>query len=156
MPGTVDTLSEQVLTITRVFDAPRSLVFRAWTDPVLAPRWWVPRGFTLLSCEMEVRPGGAWRRRMRSADGTVIGKFGVYCEIVAPERLVFTYADEDDMGSGPETVVTVTLAERDGRTVLTLRQTGFESAVLRDSHETGWSGAMEHLADYLTTLEKNR
>ena len=156
MPATVDAIPEQVVMITRAFDAPRALVFKAWTDPALAPRWWAPRGFTLLSCEMDVRPGGAWRRRMRAADGTMICKFGVYREIAAPERLVFTYADENGAGSGPETVVTVTLAERDGRTVLTLRQTGFESAALRDSHDAGWSGAIEHLDGYLRTLEKHR
>jgi len=154
MPATA-TLEHHALSITRAFDAPRALVFKAWTDPALAARWWAPRGFTLLSCEMLVRPGGAWRRCMRSPDGSVICKRGVYREIVAPERLVFTYADEDEAGTpGHETLVTVTFAESDGKTVLTLQQTGFETATTRDAHEAGWSGALEHLANHFDIMEK--
>jgi uncharacterized protein YndB with AHSA1/START domain len=155
MSASIETLAEHALTLTRIFDPPRALVFRAWTDPALAARWWAPRGFTLLSCEMQVRPGGAWRRRMRSQDGSVICKRGVYREIAAPERLVFTYADEDEAGApGHETLVTVTFAESGGKTVLTLQQTGFETAMLRDSHEAGWAGALEHLANHCDIMEK--
>lgn len=155
MSASIETMAEPALTLTRIFDAPRALVFRAWTDPALAARWWAPRGFTLLSCEMLVRPGGAWRRCMRSQDGSVICKRGVYREIAPPERLVFTYADEDEAGTpGHETLVTVTFAESGGKTVLTLQQTGFETAMLRDSHEAGWAGALEHLADHCDIMEK--
>src|SRR5712691_5788344 len=103
---------ERELTITRVFDAPRDLVFAAWTQPERAARWWGPQGFTTISCDMDVRPGGVWRRCMRSPDGTEHRKCGVYREIVEPERLVFTYADEDSEGNpGHETLVTVTFAD---------------------------------------------
>ena len=100
------------LVISRVFEAPRSLVFKAWTQPEHLARWWGPKGFTLVACEMDVRPGGAWFRRMRSPEGAEYIKRGVYREIVAPERLVFTYVNEEADGSlGPETVVTVTFEE---------------------------------------------
>ena len=82
----------------REIAAPRERVFAAWTDVRQASRWWAPRDFTTLSCEMDVRPGGVWRRRMRAPDGTVVTKHGVYREIVAPERLVFTYITEDAGG----------------------------------------------------------
>ena len=82
------------LVLTRDIAAPRKRVFAAWTDARAASRWWVPQDCTPLSCEMDVRPGGAWRRRMRAPDGTVITKWGVYREVVVPERLVFTYRTE--------------------------------------------------------------
>ena len=121
-------MPEHELVITRVLDAPRSLVFKAWAEADRAARWWGPQGFTTLSCEMDVRPGGAWRRRMRAPDGTVHCKRGVYHEVVAPERLVFTYADENADGtSGHETLVTVSFAEHGGKTRLTLHQAAFNS-----------------------------
>ena len=142
--------TERELVVTRVFDAPRALVFKAWTEPERAARWWGPRGFTTLSCEMDVRSGGAWRRRMRSPEGTVHVKRGVYREVAPPERLVFTYADEDAAGkTGHETLVTVSFAEAGGKTTLTLRQAVFETVAVRDSHRAGWTGCMERLADHL-------
>jgi uncharacterized protein YndB with AHSA1/START domain len=138
------------LLLTRVFDAPRRLVYRAWTQPERAALWWGPQGFITLSCAMDVRPGGAWRLSMRSPEGTVHTKGGVYREVVEPERLVFTYAWEDAAGRrGHEMLVTVRFADRDGKTVLTLHQAGFESAAARDAHEGGWTSCMARFADYL-------
>jgi uncharacterized protein YndB with AHSA1/START domain len=138
------------LVIIRVFDAPRRLVFKVWTDPAHLARWWGPQGFTLVACEADVRPGGAWRRCMRSPSGSVHVKLGIYREIVEPERLVFTYADEDAEGRlGPETLVSVTLTESAGRTELILRQTGFATAALRDGHRGGWTSALDRLAEHL-------
>ena len=95
--------SDCALVITRVFDAPRSLVFKVWTAPEHLARWWGPQGFTTLSCAVEVRPGGAWVRRMRWPEGMLHTKRGVYREVVEPERLVFTYADEARAaGSAPK------------------------------------------------------
>jgi uncharacterized protein YndB with AHSA1/START domain len=142
--------AERELVVTRLFDAPRPLVFKAWTQPEHAARWWGPQGFTTISCEMDVRPGGAWRRRMRSPDGIEHRKRGVYREIVEPERLVFTYASEELDGTvGPETLVTVTFAERGGKTRLTLRQAGFETATECTSHRGGWTSSLERFAEYL-------
>ncbi len=142
--------AERELVITRVFDAPRRLVFKAWTEPERAALWWGPRGFTTVSCDMDVRPGGAWRRGMRSPDGDEYWKRGVYREIVEPERLVFTYVDEDADGrAGHETLVTVTFADHGGKTKLTLHQAGFDEVASRDAHEGGWTSCMERFAEYL-------
>jgi uncharacterized protein YndB with AHSA1/START domain len=139
--------------VTRVFDAPRRLVFQAWTDPKEAAHWWRPKGFVSVSCEMEVRPGGTWRRAMRAPGGGLhIGR-GVYREILAPERLVFTYAWEDSEGRpGHETLVTVTFTDRGEKTELTLRQAVFETPATRDAHEGGWMSCLERFAEYLATL----
>jgi uncharacterized protein YndB with AHSA1/START domain len=143
------TSAEQELVITRVFDAPRRLVFKAWTEPERIKEWWGPRGFTTLSCEMEQRPGGAWRVRSRSPEGKEYISQGVLRELVEPERLVFTYAWVDAKGMpGHETLVTVTFAEQSGKTVLTFHQGVFESITSRDAHEEGWSSAFELLAEY--------
>lgn len=141
------------LFITRVFDAPRDLVFQAWSDPEMAANWWGPQGFTTLSCTMDVRVGGSWRLSMRAPAGTVHTKTGVYRDVVAPERLVFTYAWEDKAGRpGHEMLVSVRFAEQDGRTKLTLHQTGFGSVTARDEHEGGWVSCMARFADYLATV----
>jgi uncharacterized protein YndB with AHSA1/START domain len=138
------------LAITRVFDAPRGLVFKVWTQPEHLVRWWGPRGFTTPSCRMDVRPGGPYRTCIRSPDGKEHWMRGAYREIVEPERLVFTFAWEDDAGRpGHETLVSVTFAEHDGKTKLTFRQAVFESVADRDSHQEGWSECLDRLGAYL-------
>jgi uncharacterized protein YndB with AHSA1/START domain len=96
---------------------------------------------------MDVRPGGRWLRSMKSASGAVYVKHGVYREVMAPEKLSFTYITEDEQGVvDPETVVTITLAELGSSlTRLTLHHTGFETVPSRDDHGVGWSGAMDRL-----------
>jgi uncharacterized protein YndB with AHSA1/START domain len=142
--------AERELVITRVLDAPRSLVFKLWTRPEHLARWWGPQGFTTISCEMDVRPGGAWFRCMRSPEGSLYTKRGIYREIVPPERLVFTYVNEDADGRlGPETLVTVTFEEHGAKTRLTLHQSGFESVGERDAHAGGWTSCLERFAEYL-------
>ena len=137
--------------ITRWIAAPRERVFAAWTDARQASRWWAPHDCTPLSCEMDVRPGGAWRRRMRARDGTVVTKWGVYREVTAPERLVFTYRTESAGVSDAETLVTVTFADLGNRTRLTLRHTAFETDAARLDHQGGWTGALERLATFVAT-----
>ena len=142
--------TERTLVIERVFDAPRELVFRMWTDPQHAANWWGPEGMDVTSLEMDVRPGGAWRKCMRAGTRDYWRR-GVYREVVEPERLVFTYFS-DDPNSDPahETVVTVTFEEdAPGRTRLTLRQALFESVAARDSHGRGWSTCVDRLSRYL-------
>src|SRR5271165_2323329 len=82
--------AERELVITRIFDAPRELVFRMWTDPRHVAQWWGPDGFTNPVCEMDVRPGGALHIVMRGPDGTQYPMRGEFREIIEPERLVFT------------------------------------------------------------------
>ena len=144
---------DREVVITRVFDAPRNLVFKAWTQPEHMMHWWGPRGFTVLSCEMDLRVGGAWRLRMRSPQGVEDRQRGVFREIVEPERLVFTYAFEDASGKpGHETIVTVNFAEVGGKTRLTVHQAVFETVTVRDDHVRGWGEALDHLAGYVTKV----
>jgi uncharacterized protein YndB with AHSA1/START domain len=149
------TLSGELgLVITRIFDAPRRLVFKMWTEPEHLAVWWGPRGFTAISGRLDVRPGGAWSRSMQAPNGSIIRKHGIYREIVAPERLVLTYITDDAAGNpGPETLVTVTFADIGGKTRLTLHQAIFESVAARDDHRRGWTGALEHFAAYLSAHE---
>ena len=142
--------AELELVITRILDAPRELVFKAWTEPDRVIRWWGPRGFTTAHYELDFRPDGAYRVCMRSPEGTEHWQRGVCREVVEPERLVFTFAWEDSEGKpGHETVVTVTLAEFGAKTKLTLHQAVFETVTARDLHQGGWASALECLAEYL-------
>jgi uncharacterized protein YndB with AHSA1/START domain len=142
---------EPELVIIRIFDAPRPLVFKLWTEPEHLMRWWGPRGFTPISGRMDVRQGGRWSRLMRSPDGSVIRKHGVYRELVAPERLVLTYITDDAAGNpGPETLVTVTFADLGGKTRLTLHQTAFQSVAEREDHRRGWTSALERFTEHLS------
>jgi uncharacterized protein YndB with AHSA1/START domain len=138
---------DRELVINRDIRAPREAVFAAWTDPKRAAAWWCPSDCTLVSCEMDVRPGGNWHRTMRVPSGNVIAKYGVYREVTPPARLVFTYAT--DYGNGtvdPETIVSIGLADLGGgRTRLTLWHTGFDSADVCDDHRGGWNRAMNPL-----------
>jgi len=144
-------MSERELTITRVFDAPRQLVFKVWTQQEHFSRWLGPKDFMATSCKMDVRVGGIYRAYIRSPEGKDYWMQGVYCEIVEPERLVFTFAWEDEEGKPKhETLVTVTFLERDRKTKLTFHQAMFESVEERDSHLEGWSECLERLEEYLT------
>ena len=142
---------EPELVMTHVFDAPRALVFAAWTENHHLERWQgAPEGFTVTTELSDIRPGGAYRIRMRSPEGEVHRLQGVYREIVPPERIVFTHAWLDADGTpGQETLVTLTFAERGGKTELTLRQTGFRSEASRDGHAEGWASTFNRLARYL-------
>ena len=135
--------------ITRVFDAPRQLLFETWSDPKHLARWWGPKGFTLPGCEMDFRPGGAYRFVMRGPDGGDYPFHGVYREIVAPERIVFTAII--DNAPGNELVTTVTFAEEGGRTRLTVEQTVPTEPYARGQQQ-GWTESLECLADYLGSL----
>jgi uncharacterized protein YndB with AHSA1/START domain len=140
----------QELVITRDLKAPPARVFAAWTDVRLSSVWWVPKDCTLVSCEMDVRVGGTWRRSMRVPDGSVITKYGVYREVTPTERLAFTYNTDYANGTiDPETLVTVDLAELpDSRTRLTLTHSGFWDEASRVSHTGGWGGALDRLLDF--------
>jgi uncharacterized protein YndB with AHSA1/START domain len=141
------------LVLKREVAAPRERVFAAWTDVAQAALWWAPRGFTALSCEMDVRPGGAWRRRMRAPDGKLITKYGIYREVTAPERLVFTYNTEGEGIDDPETLVTVTFADLGGSTRLTLRHAAFDTDAQRLDHDGGWSGSLERFEAFVAQTE---
>ncbi len=94
----VDQPADRTLVLTRLFDAPRDVVFSAWTEPERAAKWWGPKGFIILSCAMDVRRGGVYRIQMQSPNGTFHTKRGIYQDILPPEWLVFTWAWEDEQG----------------------------------------------------------
>ena len=144
--------AERELVVTRVIDAPRRLVFKAWTEPEHIARWWGPQGFTTIHCDMDIRVGGAYRFGMRSPRGTEHWKCGVYREIVEPERIVFTFAWVDADGvAGHELLTTVTFADQGGKTRLTLHQAVFETTGPRDDHMRGWTSCLERFAGYVLT-----
>jgi uncharacterized protein YndB with AHSA1/START domain len=145
--------ADRELVVTRLIDAPRSLVFKAWTQPEHVARWWGPKGFVTIHCDMDIRVGGAYRCAMRSPQGTEHWKVGVYREIVEPERIVFTFAWEDADGKpGHELLTTVTLAEEGTKTRLTLRQAAFETTEWRDDHVIGWTSCLDRFAEYMLTV----
>jgi uncharacterized protein YndB with AHSA1/START domain len=158
-PATAPAAGE--LVITRIFDAPRELVFKAWTEPEHMQRWWGPKGFTTPFCTIDLRPGGVIHFCMRSPDGHDIWCKGIYHEVVAPERIVCTSCFSDEQGNlvqpthygmGPdwpaETLLTVTFDEHEGKTKLTLRQAGVPSTPERDGALQGWNETFDRLAEY--------
>jgi uncharacterized protein YndB with AHSA1/START domain len=142
--------ADRVLVIERTFDAPRSLVFKAWTESEHMARWFGPRGFTSTILKNDLRPGGAYRIHMLGPDGDHWTQ-GVYREVVPPERLVMvgSWADAHGNPTRPETTVTLLFQDLGGKTKLTLHNAVFESVTARDEHKGGWSSSLERLAEYL-------
>ena len=138
-----------ILRLSRSFAAPRERVFRAFTAPAQMIKWWGPKGFTVPVCTLDPRAGGAWRTVMRSPEGKDHTVSGVYREILPPERLVFTWAWEEDGARGHETLVTIELFETAGGTRLELTHELFESESARDLHGEGWSSCLDCLEEAL-------
>jgi uncharacterized protein YndB with AHSA1/START domain len=151
---TVTQPSDREIALSRVFDAPRHLVFDALTRPELLQRWYGPRGWSLVVCEIDLRVGGAWRFVSRRPDGKQIGQRGVYREIHPPERLVNTESWED--WNPGEVLVTAVLVEQGRQTTLTntllfpsreVRDALIESGMTRGAAET-----YDKLAECLASL----
>lgn len=140
---------EHALAITRTLKAPAGRVFAAWTEPERVRQWLGPHGFVTTLFEGDPRPGGEWRSRMKGPDGKELGQHGVVQEVSRPSRFVFTQKWEGQ--PSPETVVTIELSERDGRTTMRFHQAEFESTEARDDHEDGWSESFDRLEAYLAT-----
>ena len=141
------------LVITRDYDAPRELVWRALTEPAHVRRWWGPQHFTAPACQIDLRVGGRYLFCMRAPDGQDYWTTGTYQEIVPPERLVFTHAwERPDGTTSPDTEVRVTFSDQEDKTKVTMRQAVFESVAARDGHEGGWSSCFDVLAEYLEGL----
>jgi len=133
------------LLLTRVFDAPRRLVFEAWTKAENVSQWLAPRPLTMPSCEVDFRLGGAFRFVMRAPDGTDYPFEGAFREIVPLERIVFT----GTIHEGNVTVTTITFAEAGGKPTLTMHQTyTFESSATRGA-EQGWTMTLDQLGEQL-------
>jgi uncharacterized protein YndB with AHSA1/START domain len=144
------TFAERELIITRVFNAPREVVFKAWTDAKQLAEWWGPKGFTNPVCEVDPKPGGALKIVMRAPDGAEYPMKGVFREVVPPSRLVFTNIAVDKDGHPIiEGLTTVTFAEEGGKTKLTLQTRGVAvvdyAAAYLNGMEAGWTQSLEKL-----------
>jgi uncharacterized protein YndB with AHSA1/START domain len=164
MPQTDSTVTStpEALIITRVFDAPRELVYRAWTEPERVMRWWGPEPYTSPSCKIDLRVGGSYLFAMQSPEGAVHWSGGVYREIVPNERIVCTdsFTDPDGnvvpashyglQGDFPlEMLVTVTLEDAgEGKTRMTVRQEGMPQS-FGEMAGAGWSSSLDKLAALL-------
>jgi uncharacterized protein YndB with AHSA1/START domain len=147
------------LLITRVFDAPLDKVWKAWTDPDEIKKWWGPAQFTAPSIENDFRVGGKYLYSMRGPDGQEYWSTGVYREIVPMERIVVTdsFADENGnvvpashygMTDFPmETEITVTFADLDGKTELTLKHSGMPAGEMGEQAEAGWNQSLDKFAE---------
>lgn len=143
-------LAEREITITRTFDAPRALVFKAWTDAAELAKWWGPKGFTNPVCEFDARVGGAIRIHMRAPDGNVYPMKGEVRELAPPERLAFTNIAVDEAGNPIiEGFTTVTFADEGGKTKMTLHTRGVAVAEIARTYlqgmEMGWTMSIDKL-----------
>lgn len=143
--------ADEVLNITRIFEAPRELVFRLWSRPEFIVRWWGPEGLYLSTCEMDFRVGGRWRYTMHSVGGEDYPINGIYKEIEAPSRLCFTYCPEEQ--GDFETLVEIDFIDLGERTEMRFRQAPFPTVPLRDAHNWGWNGTLGLLAGYLAEVK---
>ena len=143
--------------ISRVLDAPRTLVFDAWTDPKHVGEWYGPRGFTTTTHTMDVRAGGVWKFIMHGPDGVDYQNRIVFIEVVRPERLVYSHGGEE--GAPGRFHVTITFDEHNGKTLLTMRSL-FESAAARDwvvkEHHAieGGNQTLDRLQEHLATMDR--
>jgi uncharacterized protein YndB with AHSA1/START domain len=155
---TVTTPSDRKIVMTRVFDAPRDLVFEAHTSCEHMSHWWGPRRYEIGTCEMDFRPGGAWRIVHRGAEGQEFGFRGEFREIVRPERITWTF--EYEGMPGHVSVQTVTLDELDGKTTLTATAV-FDTVEERDGMlqsgmEGGAQETYDRLAEYLEVIRERQ
>jgi uncharacterized protein YndB with AHSA1/START domain len=143
----VERTGDRELIVTRTFGAPPRIVFKAWSDPELFRKWWVPKGapMTLLSCDMDVRTGGKYRLEFAAGDQNM-EFFGKYVEVVADERIVWTNDESDEEGA----VTTVTFEDQGGKTLLTFH----ELYPTREALEEAMTGAAAGLPTQLDQLDE--
>lgn len=160
--GTTNQKKDTSLTITRVFNAPPELVWKAWTQPEQMKQWWGPKGFTCPVCKMDCRPGGTYLNCMRSPEGKDYWSRGSYREIVPQKKIVCTDSFADEKGNvvsasyygmsadfPMEMLIVATLEGVQGGTKLTLTHIGIPSGKDQDDCRDGWSQSFDKLADYL-------
>lgn len=159
LPGAAQ--GEYFLEISRMFNAPRELVFQAWTDPKMLSAWMGPRGFEAYEVESDLRVGGRWRFSMvlngepdTGCDPRGVDRLfmhGTYREITPPEKLVFTFQWENRNVDHPdrENTITITFRELEGKTVMDFKQGPFATSEDRDGHNTGWSSAFDKFAEFM-------
>jgi len=131
--------------MTRVFDAPRRLVFEAWSRAEHVSRWFTPRPLTTPSCEIDFRTGGAFRLVMRMPDGVEFPMDATFTEVTPPERIAFTAT----IHGGVDVKTTVTFAEHDGKTTLTVHQVYSKESDSTRGAKQGWTQTLDQLAEHL-------
>jgi uncharacterized protein YndB with AHSA1/START domain len=150
----VTTPADREIVLTRVFDAPRHLVFEAFSKPELLKRWFGPHGWSLVVCDVDFRAGGGFRFVLRGPDGTEMGMRGVYRELQPPDRSVHIESFDDFPG---ESVVTAVFTETDGKTTLTATvlypSREVRDAVIQSGMEHGAAESYDKLADLLASGE---
>ena len=149
--------SDREMCFSRIFEWPRHLLFEAWTKPEHLRHWWGCSGSTLIVCQIDLRPGGAWRTVMRMPDGSEHPFKGVYREVVPPERLVYTECYDMPKIGSPEWLSTVTFEELDGKTKLTYsllhRSTEARDGHLQAGMEPGMIQTLDRLAEHVALME---
>lgn len=159
---------QQELVMSRIFSVPREEIWKAWTEPDMAKKWWGPREFTAPVIQIDLRVGGKYVNCMRSPDGIDYWGTGVYKEVSPPKRLVLTdsFADEKgnivsaafygmDIGFPMESIITVTLDEVDGKTKFTMKYDDVSAMKDEDLQgmKLGWSESFDKLEEYLSRQE---
>ena len=143
-------MSDDVVRVTRVIDAPREEVFRAWTEPDQIRQWWGPGEFTCPEAEVDLRPGGRYRLAMQPTAGEPFIVGGTYREVEPPVRLVYTWRWESGPAAdGSESLVTVDFHAREGKTELILTHTGFPKSHGPAPYQMGWEGGLDKFAALL-------
>ena len=151
----VERRGDRELFVTRTFNAPPSIVYKAWSQPELFQRWWVPKsatGVSLVSCDMDVRTGGKYRLEFGAGGSETMAFFGKYLEVVPDRRIVWTN-DEGEQGA----VTTVTFEDRDGKTLLTFHEVYPSKEALEEALEGSAAGLpeqLEHLDDLLSSMSE--
>jgi len=153
-PARIPPSVDEVVVFTRALDAPRSAVFKAWTDPEQLAQWWGPKSFTNPVCKADARPGGALYIVMRAPGGAEYPMGGTFHEVVPPEKLVFTATVDDARGSRVlETHNTVTLTEQGGRTLIEVRvrvvKATVEATPMLAGMREGWSQTLDRLSQFV-------
>lgn len=148
-----DTTELLEMSITRVFDAPRPLVYEVWTQPEHIVNWMAPHGFTIPETSGELEVGGKWHCVMIAPDGTKHPLHGVYQEVIPQELIVTSHCWEDENGNPEhETYLAVRFTDdEDGKTRVTLEQRNFKSKESRDGHIDGWTQSLDRLTSLLET-----
>jgi uncharacterized protein YndB with AHSA1/START domain len=144
---------DRVLVITRIFDAPKELVWQAWADPKMAVQWAGPRDYPAISVEGDFRVGGTYRTVLKGVEtGELLPHGGVYRDIVEHKLLAFTFKWDEDRNLG-EMLVTLTFEDAgNGKTKFTLRQEPFATVAERDGHNGGWNSAFDRLGELLVKI----
>jgi uncharacterized protein YndB with AHSA1/START domain len=152
------TVEENVLVITRVFNAPRTMVWKAWTDTEMMKKWWGPKDFSAPYSVIYLRKGGKYLNCMKAPDGKEYWSTGIYKEVVEHEKLVLTDSFADEKGNVVpasfygmgndfplEMLITITLEDIDGKTKMTLRHEGMPAGTMKDMTGTGWNESFDKL-----------